>query len=358
MDFLKEFNKTVDKMDGVGRSSQPPRYWYSTGNHVLNKIISGSFTRGIPQGRITNFSGPSASGKSFLACNAMREAQQAGAILLVIDSENALDDDFVQALGVDTEKDYHYVAVTTIEQCQAVVSSFIKGYKNEYGDDPDAPHVCIIIDSLSMLMSPSELENYGKGVQKGDMGGRNKMLKAMLRAFTQDIKALNVAIVCTSQVYADQNVFSGEKWVISDAIKYSASQIVLIDKLKLKGQTSKDIEGIRLQAQGYKTRFTKPFQKVTIEVPYDTGMDPYNGLLDAAIELGCVIKKGSRVCLEDDQDNSWFAKEFSKYQDKVLQMCEDKCDQFLEVSLQDDEIPDDSNVTASSKRKRKLDGGE
>ena len=286
MDFLKEFNKTVDKMDGVGRSSQPPRYWYSTGNHVLNKIISGSFNRGIPQGRITNFSGPSASGKSFLVCNAMRESQKAGAIILVVDSENALDDDFVTAIGVDVKKDYHYVAVTTIAQAQAVVSSFLKGYKKEYGNDENAPQVLIVIDSLSMLLTDTEMDNYDKGVQKGDQGQRNKQLKAMLRAFTQDIKTLNVTMVCTSQVYKNQDVLNGEGlWIISDAVKYAASQIILLNKLKLRDSGSKDIEGIRMKCEGYKTRFTKPFQSVTIEVPYDSGMDPYNGLLEVAVEV-------------------------------------------------------------------------
>ena len=43
MGFLNDFNKSVDKIDGVGRSSQPPRYWYPTGNYVLNKIISSKY---------------------------------------------------------------------------------------------------------------------------------------------------------------------------------------------------------------------------------------------------------------------------------------------------------------------------
>jgi len=59
MDFLKSFEKDVASMDGVSTSSAPPRYWYSTGNYVLNRIISGSFTKGIPQGRITDLAGPS-----------------------------------------------------------------------------------------------------------------------------------------------------------------------------------------------------------------------------------------------------------------------------------------------------------
>lgn len=59
LDFLKDFNKEIEKLEDVGTSSIPPRYWYPTGNYVLNKIISGDFKKGIPQGRITNLAGPS-----------------------------------------------------------------------------------------------------------------------------------------------------------------------------------------------------------------------------------------------------------------------------------------------------------
>ena len=69
MDFLKDFEKTIDKIDGVGGSSQPPRYWYTFGNYVLNRIMSGSFMKGVPQGRITGLAGPSGAGKSFVLGN-------------------------------------------------------------------------------------------------------------------------------------------------------------------------------------------------------------------------------------------------------------------------------------------------
>lgn len=358
MSFLKDFDKTVDGMDGVGRSSQPPRFWINTGNHVLNKIISGSFLRGIPQGRITTLAGPSASGKSFLTGNVIREAQKAGAFVLVIDSENALDDDFVSAIGANPGEDYEYIGVTTIGQAQKVISAFIKGYKKEYGDDEEAPKVVIFIDSLSMLLTDTELDNYDKGVQKGDQGQRNKQLKAMLRAFVQDIKALNIAIVTTLQVYKNQDVLNGEgNWIVSDAVRYSASQIVLLTKLKLRNTGSRDVEGIRMKCEGYKTRFTKPFQTVTIEVPYDTGMDPYNGLLEVAVEMGIVTKKGSRYVITGE-DESWYAKDFGVRAADVLAKAESQREKFLEALLDDEEEDLSDGPSSRSKRKLKIATGD
>ena len=99
MKFLKDFDKELSKMDGIGTSSTPPRYWYSAGNYVLNRIISGSFFKCVPQGRVTNLAGSSGAGKSFLAANLVKAAQQAGAYCLVIDSEHALDDDFMSKIS-------------------------------------------------------------------------------------------------------------------------------------------------------------------------------------------------------------------------------------------------------------------
>lgn len=319
--FLAAFQKDLEGVDGVGTSSQPPRYWYSFGNYVLNKIMSGSFFKGVPQGRITSIAGSSGAGKSFVAANLVKAAQDAGSMILIVDSENALDDEFMSKIGVDVEReDYFYASVTTIPQVTKVISSFLKNYKKEYGEAEDAPQAFILIDSLDMLLTETELEHYEKGNQKGDQGQRNKQLKQMLRTFVQDVKVLNVTLVFTSQVYKNQDVTNGEGlWIVSDAVKYSASQILLVSKLKLKEDS--EVVGIRMKCEGYKTRFTQPFQTVTVEVPYTTGMDPTSGLKDVAVALGVLEKRGSRLAFVGS-DETFYEKDMGKYVEDILVKCE------------------------------------
>ena len=57
--FLADFKKKAQKLDNVNLDFGPPTRWYDTGNLALNKILSGSFTKGIPQGRLTALAGPS-----------------------------------------------------------------------------------------------------------------------------------------------------------------------------------------------------------------------------------------------------------------------------------------------------------
>lgn len=334
--FLAAFDKDLEKMDGISTSSAPPRYWYGFGNHVLNRIVSGSYFNGIPQGRITALAGSSGSGKSYIASNLCRSAQEAGAFVLVVDSENALDDEFVHKIGVNTDPScYRYVSVTTIPQVIKTVSSFIAGYQDQFGEDKEAPPILIVIDSLNMLMTKTELEHYDKGENRGDQGQKNKQLKAMLQSFVQAIKHLNISIVVTSQVYKNQDILNGEGvWIVSDAVKYACSQIVLINKRKLKDKDAKagEFSGVRMICEGYKTRFTKPLQKVEIEVPYDTGMDPYSGLLDIAKACGVVIQKGSRYSVAGDAD-SWYSTDMEQHVQRILEQLEEQTSSVLGVDL-------------------------
>lgn len=357
MSFLDKAAKDLEKSGIEVGASAPPRYWFSTGNYVLNKILSGSFLRGIPQGRITCLTGPSGAGKSFLAANVMREAQRQDAIVVVLDSENALDDDFVSKAGVDTNNEgYAYYAVDTIPQAKKIISKIVRGYKDEYGDDPTAPKLLIVLDSLDMLMTETEADHFAKGVTKGDQGQRNKQLKAMLRELVQAVKRPNISMVVTAQVYKNQDVLNGEGvWMVSDAIKFSLSQIALLTKLKLR-DSDREVQGIKLKAEGYKTRFTKPFQTVTLEVPYDEGMDPFNGLLKVAEELGVVTRKGA-----------WYSYKDNKFQEKnitkemlsnILGDCELKSKQFLQARLDDSELDTTTGPSSRSKRAEKAMGDE
>ena len=277
--FLKSFKKELSKLENVSTDFRPPTHWYSSGNYAINRIMSGDFHRGIPQGRISVLAGPSGSGKSFLLSNIICAAQKDGAFILVLDSENALDTDFLQKIGVDISPDrFLGVSVVTISDVVSTVSDFIKMYEKEYGRyNEAAPKILIALDSLDMLLTDSELDHFDHGVQKGDQGQRAKQMKHFLRTTVAKIKALNIAFIGTHQVYP-ADVLAGEgKWAINNAIRYSCSQIMLLTKLKLK--IGDEIAGIRMSCETFKSRFAKLGSKTEVMVPYNTGLNPYSGLL-------------------------------------------------------------------------------
>jgi recombination protein RecA len=120
-------------------------------------------------------------------------------------------------------------------------------------------------------------------------------------------------------VYKEQDAMLAKnpvtEWKFSESIMYPFSQIVLVTRLMLKDDETKKYSGIRLKVFGRKTRFTKPFQTAMIEVPYDTGMDEYSGLLEAAESLGVITRAGAWYTFNGQKFQS---KNFSTIQDDVL----------------------------------------
>ena len=58
---------------------------------------------GLPRGRVVEIYGTESSGKTTVALHAIANAQKAGGIAAFIDAEHALDPDYAQKLGVDTD---------------------------------------------------------------------------------------------------------------------------------------------------------------------------------------------------------------------------------------------------------------
>lgn len=294
LEFLKTFRKELDKLTDVITSFEPPTFWYSTGNFAVNKIVSGSFFKGIPQGRVTCIAGPSQGGKSYELCNILKNAQDQGAFVLALDSENALDRVYMGKIGMKLDEDhFQYAGVTKFSDCVTVISDFIKVYTKEYGyDNADSPKVIIALDSLDMLITDTEDEHFKAGDQKGDQGQRAKQAKHMLRTIVSRIKRLPMAFIVTHQVYPNTDLTNGQGvWIINNAIKYSASQIFLVTATKLKDGT--EIKGIRMKIESYKSRFAQPGKKIEVEVPYTTGMNKFSGFLDLMEELGIVTASGA-----------------------------------------------------------------
>lgn len=291
LSFLKEFKRNVNKLDSVMVGISRPQEWVTTGNYALNFALTGDWYKGIALGRSTAFVGPSGAGKSFLTSNAIKHAQQAGFHVLALDSENALDMDYLSKIGAKVdEENLTYAKVTTIEDVNSVCSEFFKSYVKAYGkDNPDSPRVLIVLDSLAMLASTTEMENYeGGGVIKGDQGQLAKRRKAMLKLIHGQLAMLPMALVFTDHVYNQDIMLGDGAWAITNSVKFFPSAIGLVTKLKLKEGT--EVVGVRMRVETYKSRFAKAGTKVELEVPYSKGMSPFTGLCDVLEALG-VIKK-------------------------------------------------------------------
>ena len=301
---ISKFRKDITKsIDGLGIGFNDPTDWISTGNYALNYLISGDFYKGIPLGKVTVLAGESGSGKSFIASgNVVRHAQEQGIFVVLIDSENALDEKWLQALNVDTSPDKLLrLSLSMIDDVAKTISTFMKQYKADYTDETtDKPKVLFVLDSLGMLLTPTDVDQFDKGDMKGDLGRKPKALTALVRNSVNMFGSHNIGMLATNHTYASQDMFDPDDKISGgQGFIYASSIVIAMKKLKLKededGNKISEVRGIRAACKVMKTRYAKPFEGVQIKIPYETGMDPYSGLVDMFEKKGLLVKSGNRL---------------------------------------------------------------
>ena len=155
---LSKFRTSVTKsISGISAGFHDPQDWISTGNFALNYLISGDFNKGIPLGKVSVFAGESGSGKSFLCSGSLvHQAQNMGCQVVLFDSENALDEDWLKALDVDTSPEKLLrISVSMIDDVAKTLGDFLKDYKSNYGDleYEEMPKLVFVIDIISGVSS-------------------------------------------------------------------------------------------------------------------------------------------------------------------------------------------------------------
>lgn len=351
--FVKGITKTIK---GMSVGFHDPDTWISTGSYALNYKMASRFDGGVPLGKVTVFAGESGAGKSFIASgNIIREAQKQGVYVFCVDSENALDDKWLTDLDVKTGPEYMTkFNMAMIDDVAKTLSEFVKGYRDDYGDLPreERPKVLWVVDSLGMLMSPTEVNQFQGGDMKGDMGRKAKMLKALVTNLVNMFGDLNIGLVATNHTYASQDMFNPDPVVSGGAgFVYASSILVAMQKLKLKvdtdGNKTTTVNGIRAKCKVMKTRYNKPFEDVTLQIPYEAGMSPYTGLFDMFEAMGLYTKQGNRykyIDIDTGEEILKFRKAWEKNDDSCLDIIMDQFDRNpLVVPVSEDEVSDEDD---------------
>ncbi len=345
---ISKFRKSITKsIDGLGIGFNDPTDWISTGNYALNYLISGDFFKGVPLGKVTVFAGESGAGKSYICSgNIIRHAQEQGIYVILVDSENALDQAWLEALGVDTSDDKLLkLNMAMIDDVAKTISEFMKEYKTLPSEE--RPKVLFVIDSLGMLLTPTDLNQFEAGDLKGDMGRKPKALTALVRNCVNMFGSYNVGLVATNHTYASQDMFDPDDKISGgQGFIYASSIVVAMKKLKLKededGNKVSDVLGIRSACKIMKTRYAKPFESVQVKIPYSTGMAPTSGLVDMFEKMGVLSKVGNKLAYTSKETGEIIA-EFRKNwtEDKLMKIMLEWDESYVQVSPETTEISEE-----------------
>jgi recombination protein RecA len=248
-----------------------------TGALALDRALG---VGGIPRGRVSEIYGPDGAGKTTLAQHIVAEAQKRGGVAAYIDMEHALDPSYAAKCGVDVDE-LLISQPDTGEQALEITETLIRSGAVDI----------IVVDSVAALVPRAEIEG-----EMGDShpGMQARLMSQALRKLSGAIKQSNTALVFTNQLREKIGVMFGNPVTTSGgrALKFYASvrlDVRRIASIKDKGE----VIGNRTRVRVTKNKVAPPFRVAEFDIMYDEGISKAGDLLDIAVELDVVEKRGS-----------------------------------------------------------------
>lgn len=160
-----------------------------TGLMSLNDILSG----GLARGKVYEFFGPPASGKTFLALSIAAQEQSLGGEIGFIDTEFSLNEKYLSSMSIDPQKFTLIQSDSAEDICRAIE---VMVRSNLYK--------IVIVDSVAALTPDSELN---KGIDGNTVGRKAIVVERMIRFLLPILQRTKTTLIFINHLKVNLNPY-------------------------------------------------------------------------------------------------------------------------------------------------------
>lgn len=262
----------------------------STGSLNLDNALG---CGGIALGRMYEIFGPEAGGKSTLTYSIIKQAIAKGYKCLFVDAERTVSKKFLESLGINME----YVVLVqgyTGEQNLDIAEDLLR--TGEFA-------VCVV-DSVTALLPTAEAEQDSIG--DNNMGLQGRLNSKMCRNFTPIIGQTGTALLLINQLRSNIGSYGGGLITTGgNSIPFYCTGRIKVTggrakDSRIKDPLSGDVVGHRVTFEVVKNKLGTPFKQAEVDLIYGKGYDTYGEVLDLAVDMGLIDKKGAWFAFEGE----------------------------------------------------------
>jgi len=257
-----------------------------TGNILIDRALG---VGGFPRGRVVEVFGPEASGKTTLTLTVLAQAQKRGGLGAFIDVEHALDPAYCRKLGVNLD-DLLVSQPSSGEEALRICETLVRSNALDV----------IVVDSVAALVTRQELDGE---IGDATVGAQARLMSAALRKLTALIAKARTVCIFTNQIREKVGVMFGnpETTPGGKALKFYSSIRVDIRRIASIKLTDGTVVGNRTRVKIVKNKVAPPFTEAEFDIMFDEGISSSGSLLDLALELNIVEKRGSWISYQGTQ---------------------------------------------------------